>query len=90
MTVLNIIAKYLKENGYDGLCENDECGCVLNGIGLCGGDFLNCVAAYRYKYDKNVANKNCDDCNFYCDSESDEIMLPEIKTDCPALKRAPL
>lgn len=30
MTVANIVEKYLKENGYDGLCNgNLECGCFV-------------------------------------------------------------
>jgi hypothetical protein len=40
-----IIEKYLKDNGYDGLCKED-CGCKLDDLAPCGIDYSNCVPAY--------------------------------------------
>ncbi len=34
MTVLEIIQKYLKDNGYDGLA-GDECGCGFDNLATC-------------------------------------------------------
>ena len=37
MTVRDIVAEYLRENGYDGLC-GDECGCFMDDIMPCHQD----------------------------------------------------
>lgn len=55
MTVKEIIIKYLKENGYDGLCSPEfECGCEIDDFYPC--DALNgeCEAGYK---------KLCTDCS---------------------------
>ena len=47
MTVKDIVEKYLRENGFDGLC-GDDCGCGLED-GLAPCDFCNifeCGPAY--------------------------------------------
>ncbi len=37
MTVLEIVEKYLRDNGYDGLYNpDDECGCLINDLAPCG------------------------------------------------------
>jgi hypothetical protein len=50
MTAKEIIIKYLQDNGYDGLC-NDDCGCGINDLFPCGGSPDNCVPAYKSKCD---------------------------------------
>ena len=36
-TVKQIVAEWLTENGYDGLCNNDgECACYVNSLAPCG------------------------------------------------------
>jgi hypothetical protein len=42
-----IVTEYLESHGYDGLCNN-ECGCGIGEIGLCGHIEVDCVPAYRY------------------------------------------
>jgi len=52
MTVKEIIVKYLKENGYDGLRHPDgECGCEINDLGPCDGTLDNCEPGYKVKCD---------------------------------------
>lgn len=47
MIVDEIIKKYLKDNGFDGLCNPDmECGCKLEDFRPCGEDFGECEPAY--------------------------------------------
>ena len=47
MTVLEIVKKYLEDNGYDGLCNTDfECGCSINNLEPCGAMRSDCQAAY--------------------------------------------
>jgi hypothetical protein len=51
MDCIDIVLKYLKENGYDGLF-NDECGCVLDDLVPCSGeDFSTCQPGYRVPCD---------------------------------------
>ena len=46
MDVYGIIKKYLKDNGYDGLCCED-CGCLIDSLVLCENDFSQCVPGYK-------------------------------------------
>jgi len=47
-TVLDIIKSYLRDNGFDGLCEPDtECGCGLDDLAPCDGIIQDCIPAYR-------------------------------------------
>lgn len=49
MNCLDIIAKFLTENGFDGLCNYDaECGCGVESLCPCCGDFSDCVPAYDH------------------------------------------
>ena len=49
MTVLQIVEKYLKDNGYDGLYETDsECACGISDLQPCGEAFHDCVAGYAF------------------------------------------
>jgi hypothetical protein len=45
MTVIEIVKNYIEENGFDGLC-NEDCGCMLGDIPLCGDPFYDCIPAY--------------------------------------------
>ena len=55
MTVQEIVAEYLKNNGYDGLC-NEDCGCGLEDFMPCvnsefhSGNIHGCEPAYRIAY----------------------------------------
>jgi hypothetical protein len=43
--VQDIVRAYLEDNGYDGLAE-DDCGCWLNDLMPCGGDYSRCRPGY--------------------------------------------
>jgi len=61
MTAKDIIIKYLKENGYDGLCDGDQCGCGINDTFPCDcidGD--NCQPAYKRYCINCDFNDDCD------------------------------
>ena len=48
MNVAQIVAEYLKKNGFDGLVAHDiDCGCGLSDLHPCGEDFRNCQPAYE-------------------------------------------
>ena len=47
-TCKEIIYNYLKDNGYDGLCDDSmECGCGLDELMLCEIFDINCTPAYK-------------------------------------------
>lgn len=49
LTVTEIIKGWLKEHGYDGLCDpKNECGCGLDYLGVCTSFIGNCKPAYRH------------------------------------------
>jgi len=54
-TVLEIIATYLRENGYDGLCKGkaleEGCGCLLNDLAPCGEPCMHCEPGYQVPCD---------------------------------------
>jgi hypothetical protein len=45
--VEQIIKDYLRENGFDGLFHDNDCGCLIDGLCPCGGDPLLCEPGYR-------------------------------------------
>jgi len=48
MIVQDIIESWLKENGYDGLYDDRECGCLLEDLIPCGGDWaFECQPGYK-------------------------------------------
>ena len=47
-TVIRIVAEHLRDNGFDGLVHTDaECGCEVDDLAPCRGDFGSCEAAHR-------------------------------------------
>ena len=44
MDVNDIVKTWLKENGFDGLC-NEDCGCSLDDFAPCGGPYGDCKPA---------------------------------------------
>jgi len=55
----DMVREYLIKNGYDGLCAEDrECGCKLNDLMPCGGDYtMTCEAGWKRDRDA--------ECDFY-------------------------
>ena len=75
MDVCDIVKKYLKDNGYDGLCT-DECGCLIDDLmPCCQEGIMSCVPGYRME--KEEAERrgymfDYDDCDFIVTSEKPE------------------
>lgn len=62
MNVREIVAEYLKKNGYDGLYQ-DECGCPTDRLMPCNGESIEtCTSGYRHKLP-------CIDCPSLCDDD---------------------
>ena len=74
MTVCEIVEKYLKDNGFDGLAGEGRryCGCKISDLMCCGEPNPNCKAGYKII---------CKDC-----SELDCVYRGE-KTDCIVAKK---
>ena len=47
MTVKDIVIKYLKDNGFDGLCYED-CGCDIDDLAPCWNNYEDCQPAYKH------------------------------------------
>ena len=45
--VLDIVALYLKENGYDGLYREESCACLLDDLATCGEIGGGCQPGYK-------------------------------------------
>ena len=75
MTVKDIIEKYLKENGYDGLA-GDECGCGMDdGLAPCEScNIFECVPAYRATCDGKPSE---DDEGHDCPGYEHEVFTTE-------------
>ncbi|HUU93218.1 MAG TPA: hypothetical protein VM238_18645 [Phycisphaerae bacterium] len=47
MNCQDILTAWLKDNGYDGLCNPyAECGCPLDDLIVCGGSPASCLPGY--------------------------------------------
>lgn len=72
MTTLEIIEKYLEENGFDGLCSPGKCACKTGDLATCYNIEPDCEAGYLDKctcgeHDFVIStNKGitCDECMF--------------------------
>lgn len=73
MTIEDIIKQYLKDNGFDGLCNPDlECGCGLDDLMPCGGEgVIDCEPAYRHRCAEHLRNEYhlVDECFSDCSGE---------------------
>lgn len=56
MTVKEIVFIYLRDHGYDGLC-NDLCGCGLDDLMPCCDPMNECKPAYEIKCDHHCDDK---------------------------------
>lgn len=55
MTVRDIVQKYLKDNGFDGLARDscEPCGCPANDMCLCDSSCLECEPAHCRRATQN-------------------------------------
>jgi len=62
ITGLDMIANYLRRNGYDGLVSQDnDCRCVIGDLAPCGGDpIATCVAGHRVAGCSDLCGLGCD------------------------------
>lgn len=50
MNVCEIMKKWLADNGYDGLCNNHDCGCTIEELMLCDSEGIeHCQPGYKSK-----------------------------------------
>ena len=53
MNVLQIVRWYLEKNGYDGLCDDDGCGCRVENLAPECGLGVSCKPGYKFYCDEN-------------------------------------
>lgn len=46
-TVIDMVTDYLKSNGFDGLYNDDVCGCKIGDLVPCNSDFSGCKPGYE-------------------------------------------
>lgn len=67
MNCIEIVIKYLEDNGFDGLHRDAECGCEISDLVPCGNDFASCKPGYKL-----VPPDSSYEFDFYiCDSKDD-------------------
>lgn len=65
ISVREIVATYLRDRGYDGLCEPGECGCEIEEMCLYGDhDCMSCKAAYKVPADADFKAEFGDECDW--------------------------
>jgi len=78
MNVSEIIKAYLREHGYDGLCNPGECGCDIDDLMPCDspcGGYSSCNPAYKVPADEEFKSDWGEDAEWmYCTTK------PEGKT----------
>ena len=78
MDVLDIVLKYLEDNGYDGLFNADlECGCERTDLAPCSSIDEHCGAGYKFPCD-------CGDHDYHIGSaEERDRVLKGLSDDDP-------
>lgn len=57
MTVNEILIEWLKEHGYSGLWNEEECGCPIDDLILCDGEGIEeCHPGYKVKTDSETTD----------------------------------
>ena len=78
-TTADIIRKWLEQQGYDGLYNDEhQCGCLLDDLMPCGYTDDRCEAGYRVDY----PNGDCpcgEGCDFHIESRKPEPMRNAAK-----------
>ncbi len=61
MTVGEIVVKYLKDNGFDGLMQKEiPCGCELSNLAPCNDMPDDCEPAYRHECTGGKCGETCE------------------------------
>lgn len=63
MTILEIVEKYLKKHGFDGLCNcnfNCDYGCNIEDLGCCDSFHNDCVPGHFKDCDKCDGKNRCE------------------------------
>lgn len=60
MTTIDIIEKYLRENGYDGLYSPGECACKLGELAPCDSVTTECEPGYLCSPEGTEWEGKCD------------------------------
>ena len=68
MNVKKIVIQYLKEHGYDGLCNNGDCGCEIDDLVPCSEDCSICEPGYKRPCDPETCELG-GDCRWHIDRE---------------------
>ena len=65
MKVVEIVEKYLKENGFDGLYDPGVCACKIDDLMSCENDCSSCEPGY-ITYCNGGEESQCDgDCTYH-------------------------
>ena len=59
-TVRQIVSSFLKNEGFDGLQDGDDCGCRVGDLMPCGDGWTGCMAGYL----QNLDDCDCPDSDF--------------------------
>ena len=83
MNVREIVLDHLKKIGADGLCDEAGCGCPLDDLMYCGGEYMgDCIPAWRGKCpeptEEGCEVKDGDPCRYLQpDGMCAELLWPE-------------
>ena len=84
--VKEIVACWLKDNGYDGLYNNDgDCACTIDDLAPCGELSQDCYAGYKIdcascaKKDHCEANQDCYEADWIIAAEKDFCQPEYVK-----------
>ncbi len=72
--VCEIIKNYLETNGFDGLQNGAECGCVIKDLMPCGEVNPSCSSGYKVVPPEGL---ECDFDFYICENKGDEPYLGE-------------
>jgi hypothetical protein len=80
MNVRVIVKKFLEENGYDGLCNDDLCGCKLDDLFPCDCCGLDCEPGYEVEV-KNLTQEQKHHLDIWIDSGFVIMSKPQSGTE---------
>ena len=72
MEAREIVEKWLKENGYDGLYREECCACRIGDLMPCSEYYADCIAGYLCKCDPETCYAD-GDCDWHIGPEKEEI-----------------